>query len=74
MSVISVVGARPNFIKMAPVIQELKKNGINSLLVHTGQHYDKNMSDSFFNDLEIQPPDISLGVGSGSRMQLKLQK
>ncbi|MBK6797824.1 MAG: UDP-N-acetylglucosamine 2-epimerase (non-hydrolyzing) [Acidobacteria bacterium] len=64
----NVVGARPNFIKMAPIIAELKKknNDFTQLLVHTGQHYDGAMSDSFFNDLKMPPPDINLEVGSGS--------
>ncbi|MBK9707768.1 MAG: UDP-N-acetylglucosamine 2-epimerase (non-hydrolyzing) [Acidobacteria bacterium] len=68
IKVINVVGARPNFIKMAPIIAELKKknNDFTQLLVHTGQHYDGAMSDSFFNDLKMPPPDINLEVGSGS--------
>ena len=65
MSVINVVGARPNFMKMAPVINELNKLNIPSFLVHTGQHYDENMSKIFFEELELPEPDIYLGVGSG---------
>lgn len=62
----TVVGARPNFIKMAPVIRELKRREIPQLFVHTGQHYDRNMSDIFFDQLEMPQPDKYLGVGSGS--------
>jgi len=65
MKVICVAGARPNFVKIAPLIKELKKQGVETLLVHTGQHYDKQMSDSFFTDLDIPQPDVHLGVGSG---------
>jgi UDP-N-acetylglucosamine 2-epimerase (non-hydrolysing) len=61
-----VVGARPNFIKMAPLLRALKSYPhIKSTLVHTGQHYDENLSDVFFKELELQPPDITLEVGSG---------
>ncbi|MBC8313758.1 MAG: UDP-N-acetylglucosamine 2-epimerase (non-hydrolyzing) [Candidatus Cloacimonetes bacterium] len=67
MKIINVVGARPNFMKIAPIISEMKKyKEIESLLVHTGQHYDENMSRSFFDDLEIPRPDINLNVGSAS--------
>ncbi len=62
-----VVGARPNFIKIAPLFIEFKKHkNINSVLVHTGQHYDFRMSPLFFNELKIPKPDYNLGVGSGS--------
>lgn len=64
-----VVGARPNFIKMAPVVQEAQKRGLALLFVHTGQHYDTQMSDIFFQDLEIPHPDIYLGAGSGSHAE-----
>ena len=65
--VISVVGARPNFMKAAPVARAFEgREGVRHLLVHTGQHYDENMSDVFFRDLGMSPPDVSLGVGSGS--------
>jgi len=69
---ILVVGARPNFMKIAPLIRavhaynEMKGGNIYPLLVHTGQHYDMNMSDSFFRDLDIPEPDVHLGVGSGN--------
>ena len=66
MSIISVVGARPNFMKIAPIMDAFKKNKIKSFLVHTGQHYDKNMSKVFFEELGLPDPDIFLGVGSGS--------
>ena len=68
--VISVVGARPNFMKMMPVISGLNKLNIPNLLIHTGQHYDENMSKVFFRDLRIPDPDISLGVGSGSHAEI----
>ncbi|MGH9530131.1 MAG: non-hydrolyzing UDP-N-acetylglucosamine 2-epimerase [Terriglobales bacterium] len=66
MHTLHVVGARPNFVKAAPVLRALKKNGFEQTLVHTGQHYDRNMSDVFFDQLEIPEPDVNLGVGSGS--------
>ena len=62
--IIVVVGARPNFMKMAPLYSELKKRDLNILLVHTGQHYDQNMSNIFFEELGMPKPDIYLGVGS----------
>lgn len=61
-----VAGARPNFIKVAPLIRELKSKNINYKFIHTGQHYDYNMSKIFFEDLEIPEPDIHLNVGSAS--------
>lgn len=61
-----VAGARPNFMKIAPVITELAGRGHEAVLVHTGQHYDASMSNAFFNDLGIREPDHFLGVGSGS--------
>ena len=64
--VILVVGARPNFMKIAPIYNELKNRGINQILLHTGQHYDENMSKVFFDDLGMPQPDIYLGIGSGS--------
>ncbi len=66
MRVCNVVAARPNFMKMAPVVLELKKRGVDQFLVHTGQHYDANMSDVFFEELRMPRPDVHLGVGSGS--------
>ena len=65
--ILSVVGARPNFIKLAPVDRELAtRPGIEHVIVHTGQHYDSGMSDAFFEELWIPTPDYHLGVGSGS--------
>ena len=61
-----IVGARPNFIKAFPVYRELEKTGQFSLrLINTGQHYDKNMADVFFEQLKMKKPDINLGIGSG---------
>ena len=62
----NVVGARPNFIKMAPVVREIRRRGLNQITVHTGQHYDAKMSDIFFDALEMPEPDVYLGIGSGS--------
>jgi len=66
--VICVVGARPNFMKMAPILRAFAAHrpGIPTLLLHTGQHYDKDMNDRLFEDLRLPHPDINLGVGSGS--------
>ena len=64
--VILVVGARPNFMKIAPLHAELVRRGEAVLLLHTGQHYDDNMSKVFFDDLGMPKPDIYLGIGSGS--------
>ncbi len=64
--IILVVGARPNFMKMAPLYDELKKRDLPVILLHTGQHYDDNMSKVFFEDLGMPKPDIYLGVGSAS--------
>jgi len=66
-----VAGARPNFVKIAPIVAELRRHAeeIRTTLVHTGQHYDSSMSEAFFRDLDIPPPDIALNVGSGSHAQ-----
>ena len=74
MDITIVAGARPNFMKIAPVIEAIKsskKQGLdmNYRLVHTGQHYDKNLSDTFFNELHIPFPDVNLEVRSGSQAE-----
>lgn len=70
MKYILVAGARPNFMKIAPLLEAFRARGHQDvLLVHTGQHYDAKMSDDFFTDLQIPQPDINLGVGSGSHAQ-----
>lgn len=65
-SILSVVGARPNFMKIGPVIEALTARGFSAPLLHTGQHYDEAMNDRFFADLGLPHPDINLEVGSGS--------
>ena len=65
MKIVTVVGARPQFIKAAAVSRVLREKH-KELLIHTGQHYDSNMSDVFFEELHIPKPDWNLGVGSGS--------
>src|SRR5277367_902092 len=70
MHILHVVGARPNFMKAAPVLRALsERSGLKQTLVHTGQHYDANMSDVFFRQLGLPPPDVNLSVGSGSHAQ-----
>ena len=75
MKIISVVGARPNFMKIAPFIKEIENHNnrntqkIEHILVHTGQHYDDRMSKAFFEDLNIPEADINLGIGSGSHAE-----
>jgi len=83
MKIISVVGARPNFMKIAPFVKAIKrfnlkddfpssggtKGGVTHILVHTGQHYDNRMSESFFRELDIPEADINLGIGSGSHAE-----
>jgi UDP-N-acetylglucosamine 2-epimerase (non-hydrolysing) len=67
MKILSVVGARPNFMKIAPLIREIRQHrDMQSCLVHTGQHYDVKMAGAFFEDLQIPVPDVCLEVGSGS--------
>jgi len=67
VKVVHVVGARPNFMKAAPVINALQgKAGVTQILIHTGQHFDVNMSDVFFQQLGMPAPDVNLGVGSGT--------
>jgi UDP-N-acetylglucosamine 2-epimerase (non-hydrolysing) len=69
MNVLLVAGARPNFMKIAPLIRCLKARRLGARLVHTGQHYDEQMSGSFLSDLEIGAPDFFLGIGSGTHAQ-----
>jgi UDP-N-acetylglucosamine 2-epimerase (non-hydrolysing) len=70
ITIISVVGARPNFMKIAPLVRVFKRyEHVRHMIVHTGQHYDAAMSDVFFQDLEIPTPDIFLGVGSGTHAE-----
>ncbi len=72
IKVVIVAGARPNFMKISPIIREIcenRKNKIEYRLVHTGQHYDSNMSKSFFNQLKIPNPDINLNCGGGSHAE-----
>lgn len=66
MKIVSVVGARPQFVKLAPIHHAAKAAGVEHVIVHTGQHYDPMLSDVFFEDLGIGAPDVHLGVGSGS--------
>jgi len=65
--VVHIVGARPNFIKAAPVVHALERRGVEQLVIHTGQHYDRSMSDVFFQELDLPEPHLNLGVGSGSQ-------
>jgi UDP-N-acetylglucosamine 2-epimerase (non-hydrolysing) len=71
LKIINIVGARPNFMKIAPLIREMNKhNGrLEHILVHTGQHYDQNMSDNLFRQLEIPEPNINLGIGGGTHAE-----
>ncbi len=69
--VMAIVGARPNFMKAAPILAEMRKHpaSFETVLVHTGQHYDPQMSAAFFTDLELPDPDVFLGVGSGTHAE-----
>ncbi len=76
-----IVGARPNFMKMAPILHAFREvEDAQATLIHTGQHYDRNLSDVFFDELDIQRPEVSLGIGSGShgeqtgRLLIELEK
>lgn len=78
MIITIVAAARPNFVKIAPIIKAVEKcksegKNISYQLVHTGQHYDKNMSDSFFSQLQIPEPDVNLGCGGGSQAEQTAQ-
>ena len=66
MKIATILGTRPEIIKMAPIIDEISKRNINQIVLHTGQHYDEEMSDNFFRDLEIPTPDYNIHVGSGT--------
>jgi UDP-N-acetylglucosamine 2-epimerase (non-hydrolysing) len=66
VKIVHVIGARPNFMKVAPLVAALKDCNLSQSLIHTGQHYSKEMSDVFFEELEIPQPDINLEVGSGT--------
>lgn len=66
LHVVSVVGARPQFVKLAPIASSLLERGVRHSIIHTGQHYDTRMSDIFFDELQIPLPDVHLGVGSAS--------
>src|ERR687893_1467907 len=71
LKVINVVGARPNFMKVAPIVEAMRRRASEfaPVVLHTGQHYDERMSDAFFRDLGLPMPDVHLGVGSGSHAQ-----
>src|SRR5215471_12974371 len=68
LKVIIVAGARPNFMKIAPLVAAMKRRAaeFQPLIVHTGQHYDEAMSSAFFRELQLPAPDVFLGVGSGT--------
>ena len=66
MKIATIIGTRPEIIKMAPVLDEIEKMGIDNILIHTGQHYDHEMSQQFFQDLKIKKPNYNIGVGSNS--------
>jgi UDP-N-acetylglucosamine 2-epimerase (non-hydrolysing) len=70
MHILHVVGARPNFVKVAPVMRAIESRpGAQQTLVYTGQHYDKNLSDVFFSQLSMPEADVNLEVGSGSHAE-----
>jgi UDP-GlcNAc3NAcA epimerase len=69
VNILTIVGARPQFIKAAPVSRALAAAGLPECVLHTGQHYDSNMSDVFFHELGLRKPDIHLGLGSGSHAE-----
>ncbi|MCG5524329.1 UDP-N-acetylglucosamine 2-epimerase (non-hydrolyzing) [Ectothiorhodospira haloalkaliphila] len=71
--ILCIVGARPNFMKIAPIMRAFAAERLPAMLLHTGQHYDRDMNDTFFNDLGIPKPDFNLGVGSGSHTQQTAQ-
>lgn len=70
LRILNVVGARPNLVKIAPLLREMRRHKeIETILIHTGQHYDEKLSDVFFRQMEIQTPDVNLGVGSASHAE-----
>ena len=69
MTILTIVGARPQFIKAAPLSKALQQAGVREIMVHTGQHYDNNMSQVFFQELDLPAPTVNLAVGSGSHAQ-----
>ena len=69
MKIMTILGARPQFIKAAPVSKTLLGSGAKEFILHTGQHYDQQMSEVFFEELEIPNPDVNLEIGSGSHGQ-----
>jgi len=70
MRIAHIVGTRPNFMKAAAVMRAFSSaNGLSQILIHTGQHYDRSLSDDFFHDLELPQPDVNLGIGSGSHAE-----
>jgi UDP-N-acetylglucosamine 2-epimerase (non-hydrolysing) len=68
MNVAIIAGARPNFVKIAPLVAPMRAAGLVPSIIHTGQHYDAKMSQTFFDELKIPHPDVNLGVGSGSHI------
>ncbi|MBV8905026.1 MAG: UDP-N-acetylglucosamine 2-epimerase, partial [Acidobacteriia bacterium] len=73
MHILHVVGARPNFMKAAPVLRAIEQLGMRQTLVHTGQHYDAKMSDVFFQQLGMPEPDVNLAVGSDTHARQTAQ-
>ncbi|MDD7385343.1 MAG: UDP-N-acetylglucosamine 2-epimerase (non-hydrolyzing) [Actinomycetaceae bacterium] len=69
MKIMSIVGARPQFVKLAPIARAAAQANVDHMIVHTGQHYDPLLSDVFFSDLGIPAPDVHLNIGSGSHAQ-----
>ena len=69
MNITVVVGARPNFVKIAPILRAFRSNNIDFRLVHTGQHYNQNLSGSFFENLGIPNPDVNFNIGTGTQAE-----